>query len=417
LSLHRQTPRVAPSHGPPPGAPRPPAAAVRRRNVRARRFTRPDPQPAPPPRRRGRKRRVAALVVGLAAILGPAAMGQWAYLQWTRSQALIQVDAGMAAPWWGGERAAVPLPRLTRYFPDSTAAFQRILALVRPGPGPDEGGGALVVPRVFLHRLPSDLARVRDVQQRKAAFVAIVLPLALRENEHLRLERRRFTALQERLAAGRGLSLADHQWMAALYEFYRVAPGETARLLRRVDQVPPSLTIAQAAKETGWGLSRFACEGNALFGIWTWDDETEGMVPREREEGARHRVRAYRTLGEGVRVYMYTLNTHAAYRGFRTARAHIRANGRLPEGAALAREMERYSQNRSAYVASLHTLMEQNDLYALDRARLAGPGQSSLLLERVRESPGAQPLALARLVDRIVSPTSASAPPDPERCS
>src|SRR3546814_6247392 len=147
------------------------------------------------------------------------------------------------------------------------------------------------------------------------------------------------------------------------------------RLLRRVDAVPVALAVAQAISEGGWGRSRFARKGNALFGQWTWDPAS-GIVPAARPEGRLHRVRAFRTLTDSAHAYLFNLNTHPAYRGFREARAAARAEtGGLLSGRALAGYLGRYSERRQAYVEDIVALLRQNQLGRLDAAVLGEPSR------------------------------------------
>ncbi len=136
-------------------------------------------------------------------------------------------------------------------------------------------------------------------------------------------------------------------------------------MLRRVDGVPPSLVLAQAAEESGWGTSRFVREGNALFGQWTWTDDHRGIVPAEREEGESHRIRAFSSVKGAIQAYVRNLNTHPAYDRFRLQRA-LGASG-----YDLTATLDKYSERGLKYVETLRTIMQSNRLIALDQARLS----------------------------------------------
>ena len=150
---------------------------------------------------------------------------------------------------------------------------------------------------------------------------------------------------------------------------YKVPADNLALLIRRVDVIPPSLALAQAAEESGWGTSRFARQGNAIFGQWTTADGP-GLVPRERDEDKDHKVRIFGKLIDSVRAYMLNLNTHRAYRELRRARAALRRAGEPLNGHTLARFLHRYSERGADYVSAIRTMIEANGLDRLDDARL-----------------------------------------------
>lgn len=231
--------------------------------------------------------------------------------------------------------------------------------------------GRNVVPRVFLASLPRDMKRLRSIDTRKRVFLRTILPLVLKVNEAVLLERGRLLALRQRVEAGRPLTPAARAWLENLARRYKVDPDalDFDALLARVDAVPPALALAQAAEESGWGTSRFALEGNAPFGQWTFD-AANGIVPKRRENGKAHLVRVYDHLLDGVRAYSRNLNSHPAYRRFRKMRAQMRRTGRDLDGYELAGTLTSYSERGEAYVESLRAIMRVNDLTPLDRARL-----------------------------------------------
>ncbi|MDX1485832.1 MAG: glucosaminidase domain-containing protein [Alphaproteobacteria bacterium] len=237
----------------------------------------------------------------------------------------------------------------------------------------DVRNGAGPVPRVFVKAMPQDIGEVPSVATRKAVFIKTMLPLVLRTNEEIRAIRAKVLALTERKAKGTAVAPADRAWLAAQYDRFGVAMGDRATLLRRVDVVPPSLALAQAAEESGWGSSRFALEGRALFGQRTYRS-APGLVPGKRPEGARFRIKSFDHLLEGVRSYVQNLNTHPAYKRFRTLRAHLRAAGGSGSGfdsLRLVETLHKYSERGAAYIRTIKTIIRVNDLRALDGARLS----------------------------------------------
>jgi len=231
--------------------------------------------------------------------------------------------------------------------------------------------GEAEVPRLYITSLPHDLAGISSVDERKAAFIKLMLPLVLRVNEELLEDRARVERLVRRLREGKRLRAADRAWLDSLSEHYGVEPGDFDGLAERLDIVPPSLALAQAIEESGWGTSRFAKLGNAIFGQWTFAGG-EGIVPLERSNGKTHKIKAFDHLQESVANYVANLNRHAAYTDFRRQRANMRAQGLELNGYVLARTLTAYSQRGDDYVTSIRAIMRFNNLTDLDDARLRG---------------------------------------------
>ncbi len=236
-------------------------------------------------------------------------------------------------------------------------------------------GKRAAVPRVFLTALPRDLPDLDDTAARKRAFTLIVLPLVLRANEILANERRQVLELAARIEAGRAPRAAERAWIEAMATRYGLkttgAPSAIlSTLKRRVDIVPPSLAIAQAAIESGWGSSRFALEGNALFG--QWDEEgVDGMVPADRDPGRTYAIKRFDSLLDSILDYMRNLNSHRAYRKFRAHRAELREAGQPLAGPELAQFLGAYSQQGQKYLRALNSIITGNDLAPLDGANLS----------------------------------------------
>jgi Bax protein len=288
------------------------------------------------------------------------------------------------------ERLAWPPPQRTIYMNDEYRAVADYFADL-DYTLPKVRASRTSVPRVFLADVPSDLGAVRDVKRRKSLFIRIVLPLVLAENERLYRKHLALQTVREHMRQGEALMPQTERWLAEEYDLYGVDVGDLDALIKRVDAVPPSLGVAQAAIESAWGTSRFARQGNALFGQWTWKDEQAGIVPRERDAGTAHRIRAFESLRDSVRAYIHTLNSHWAYAGFRDMRARMRGEGRqgFLDGVALAAELSKYSQKEQVYVEDLRRLIRVNQLHQLDRAALAGSELYSIS--------GAREVASARL--------------------
>lgn len=225
------------------------------------------------------------------------------------------------------------------------------------------------VPRLMVASLPGDLPDLQVPTARKRLFIRLALPLVLMVNESIERDRARIIRLRARQRAGVPVAARDRRWLDGMFADYGVDRSDFATLLRRVDVIPPSLALAQSAEESGWGTSRYAREGNALFGQRIFKGKA-GIVPARRPEGERFRVRAFDKLLDGVRAYAMNLNAHPAYADFRAARAAIRAAGRIPGGPELIGHLEGYSERRGAYVETIRTIIEANGLTVFDTARL-----------------------------------------------
>lgn len=233
------------------------------------------------------------------------------------------------------------------------------LAAIRSGEQP--------VPRIFANTLPPAVATAETVEERKRLFVSTVLPLVLRVNEALDKRRRFVLQATACLDAGLSLTTAAEREIASLQEHFDA--GDPEALLRRLDMVPPSLAVAQAAMESGWGTSRFAQQGNALFGQHG-TGEAGSLRPEGVDADSGLRVAAYPHLMASVAAYVENLNTHPAYRAFRQLRAERRRAGKPLSGVALAGTLDGYSERGKAYVEEIRAIIRHNVLNALDTVRL-----------------------------------------------
>jgi Bax protein len=232
------------------------------------------------------------------------------------------------------------------------------------------------VPRVFLASLPSELPDIAVAAQRKIMFIEATLPLILRVNEQIAQDRQLLADLRDRLADGDRLSAGDRTWLAheaALYGLDGFDPGhpDMDELMRRVDIIPPSLALAQSAEESGWGTSRFAQHGNALFGQRSWRGES-GLVPKQHD-GEPFRVASFDRLMDAVRSYALNLDSHPAYEAFRRARAAQRREDETLDGFVLAGTLAAYSERGVAYVDAIRAIIRANALDVFDQARLNDP--------------------------------------------
>ncbi len=229
--------------------------------------------------------------------------------------------------------------------------------------------GDRAVPRLLLASVPRGLVDIVRPDERKAVFLRVMLPLVLEANEQVLRQRRFVLAAKARRAAGGRLTAAQNRELEAIAAEHRTSPDRIEDLLNRVDVVPPSIALSQAAIESGWGTSRFAVEGNAPFGQWT-TEEFKGLVPGDRPEGTTYKVRTFDQLLDSVRSYIRNLNTHRAYKTFRKLRAEARAAGGEPDGLKLIHALASYAEQGQSYIELLGQVIAENDLQSLDGARL-----------------------------------------------
>ena len=229
-----------------------------------------------------------------------------------------------------------------------------------------------LVKPVALDSFPLEIKMIENTNKRKELFIQIVLPLILQENNNIKLDRKQLFNIINKI----NNTNAEKKWLEKKYKQYGVPSKELSILKIRMDEVPVSLALAQAAKETGWGTSRFAQEGNALFGQWTWSGE--GLKPKEADENEGHKVMKFNVLQASVRAYQRNLNTHSTYKGFRLARAKLRDAGEPLDSIILSEHLNEYAETGEQYVKILKKIINQNDLKDFDNAKLL---PSSLELE------------------------------------
>ena len=229
-----------------------------------------------------------------------------------------------------------------------------------------------LVKPVALDSFPREIRMIESTKKRKELFIQIVLPLILQENNNIRLDRKRLFSI---INKSNNTNL-EKKWLNKKYKQYGIPSKDLSTLKIRMDEIPVSLALAQAAKETGWGTSRFAQEGNALFGQWTWSGE--GLKPKDADESEGHKVMKFNVLQASVRAYQRNLNTHKSYKEFRFVRAQLRDAGKELDSIILSRYLDEYAETGQKYVKILQKIIEQNQLKDFDKAKLL---PSSLELE------------------------------------
>ena len=221
-----------------------------------------------------------------------------------------------------------------------------------------------LVKPVALTLLPQEIKKIENTRKRKEFFIQIVLPLILKENNNIKLDRKRLFSIINKS----NNSSLEKKWLDKKYKQYGVPSKDLSILKVRMDEIPVSLAIAQAAKETGWGTSRFAQEGNALFGQWTWSGE--GLKPKDADKDQGHKVMRFNVLQASVRAYQRNLNTHSSYKEFRQARAKLRDQGKKLDSLVLVQYLDAYAEIGEKYVNVLQKIIKQNNLKDFDDAKL-----------------------------------------------
>ena len=221
-----------------------------------------------------------------------------------------------------------------------------------------------LVKPISLTLLPKEIKKIENSKKRKDLFIQIILPLIIEENQNIRLDRKKLFNILNKNKNTKNEKI----WLNLKFKQYGVVNKDLSTLKIRMDEVPVSMAIAQAAKETGWGTSRFAQEGNALFGQWTWSGE--GIKPADAEDDSTHKVMRFKVLKASVKAYQRNLNTHSSYKGFRSARAELRDEGKKLDSMILSEYLDKYAETGKEYVKILQQIIRQNNLTDFDDAKL-----------------------------------------------
>ena len=221
-----------------------------------------------------------------------------------------------------------------------------------------------LVKPITLSLIPEEMKMIESSTKKKNLFIKIILPLILDENNRIKLDRRKlFSILNKNKNTN-----SEKKWLNLKFKQYGVVKNDLSTLKIRMDEIPVSLAIAQAAKETGWGTSRFAIEGNALFGQWTWSGE--GIKPAAADNDTSHKIMKFKILKSSVRAYQRNLNTHSSYKEFRMARAELRDNKMELDSLILANYIDKYAETGKEYVKILKQIIKQNNLKDFDDVKL-----------------------------------------------
>ena len=221
-----------------------------------------------------------------------------------------------------------------------------------------------LVKPIYFTQFPRDLDALQSTKLKKETFIKIVLPLIVAENERILEDRNKLILLTKK----KFTTDLEKQWLRQKLLEYKVKKGDLKELRVRMDIIPTSIALAQAAKESGWGTSRFALEGNAIFGQWTWSGQ--GIAPLDRESNKNHKILKFPILRASVKAYQNNLNTHKSYSKFRQKRSSLRDKNKKIKGLELTETLNNYAQTGSEYTKILNQIIKQNRLTDFEPVKL-----------------------------------------------
>ena len=216
-----------------------------------------------------------------------------------------------------------------------------------------------LVKPIYFTRLPKDLDTIKSIKEKKETFLQILLPLVVAENEKIKEDREHLLKIIKK-----NESEENRKWLNKKYKSYKVSDKNINVLIEKIDIIPTSIALAQAAKESGWGTSRFALEGNAIYGQWTWNGD--GIEPLEKTKDQNHKILKFPLLRASVKAYINNLNTHRGYKSFRVKRAELRKQNKRLIGTELIHELDNYAQTGQKYTKILEKIINQNNLDELE---------------------------------------------------
>ena len=221
-----------------------------------------------------------------------------------------------------------------------------------------------LVKPIYFTQFPRDLDELQSTKLKKETFIKIVLPLIVAENERILADKEKLQILSKK----KFTTDPEKQWLRQKLLEYKVKKGDLNELKTRLDIIPTSIALAQAAKESGWGTSRFALEGNAIFGQWTWSGQ--GIAPLDRESNKNHKILKFPILRASVKAYQNNLNTHKSYSKFRQKRLALREKNKKIKGLDLTDTLSNYAQTGAEYTKILNKIIKQNRLMDFEPVRL-----------------------------------------------
>ncbi len=220
---------------------------------------------------------------------------------------------------------------------------------------------------IYFTQFPKDLDEISSTKLKKETFIKIILPLVAAENQKILNDRYKLSKILKRKDAARNDE--EKLWLKKKFREYKIKNNDTSELRKRMDIIPISIALAQAAKESGWGTSRFALEGNAIFGQWTWTGT--GIAPLDRNNEENHKILRFPILRASVKAYKNNLNTHKGYKEFREKRFNLRKKKNNISGTKLIHTLDNYAQTGKEYTKILKKIIDQNSLTDFENVILA----------------------------------------------
>ena len=217
---------------------------------------------------------------------------------------------------------------------------------------------------IYFTQFPKDLDEIQSPKLKKETFIKIVLPLVVAENEKILDDKYKL----KKITSKKITTDEEKQWLRQKFLEYRVKKANIDDLNIKMDIIPNSIALAQAAKESGWGTSRFALEGNAIFGQWTWTGQ--GIEPLLKDKDKKHKILRFPILRASVKSYLNNLNTHKSYKKFRDKRYSLRKGNKKIDGLKLTETLNNYAETGSEYTKILEQIITQNRLTDFETVRL-----------------------------------------------
>jgi Bax protein len=223
---------------------------------------------------------------------------------------------------------------------------------------------------IIFSSLPDDFMEIKSVNERKKLFINTLLPIIYSENLKILEDRKK---ILDWWNESQGENFSRDFWPSWLFELsekYETSDSNLGNLLMKVDVIPISMALAQAAIESGWGTSRYLREGNAIYGQYTFEKD-RGIRPERRESNEKFFIKRFSNLSESTRSYFKNINTHRAYVDFREERKKLRMNGIKLSGVKLVKFLTSYSERRDEYVKDVENVIQSNNFMKFDNSYLA----------------------------------------------
>lgn len=219
---------------------------------------------------------------------------------------------------------------------------------------------------IVFSSLPDDFLNITPVSARKDLFIKVLLPIVFLENENILKKRKKILQWWTEMDGEIVGKEFWPDWLLEICKEYSFEEENVGNLLMRVDIIPISMALSQAAIESGWGSSRYAREGNAIFGQYTFDTSV-GLIPKERESDKKHLIRKFNNLSDSVISYIKNLNTHDAYNSFREQRKKLRMDGDILDGVILSETLTNYSERKDEYIKDVKEIIMKNNFKKFDK--------------------------------------------------